>query len=144
MNTTGHVIGSHAPPQPPPPVVSEHLPMTDFLLAWRKYADGIAAAASSRQAQRDCIVRLLQEACSCRRLGVLRGVHVGMFPAAAKAKDNVVIFDGGNIPYFLRKVSDSGSEYQLIGECYLDGLMDGQALDIGRASGIDEITLTLV
>lgn len=101
------------------------------------------AAADMRQEQ-DSMIRLLLAACFGRRMGVLQSSHLGMFPAAAVAGDCVAIFNGGNIPFVVRKVSDSKVQYQLIGECYLDGLMDGQAVEIHEQSGIHIGTITLV
>lgn len=101
------------------------------------------AAAGLRQEQ-EFMVCLLQEACFGRRMGVLRSNHLGMFPAAAMAGDCVAIFNGGNIPFVVRKVSDIEGQHQLIGGCYLDSLMDGQAVKSHRKSGIDGSILTLV
>ena len=40
--------------------------------------------------------------------------------------DLVVIFDGGDVPFVIRKAhSDSGIRWRLVSECYVDGWMDG-------------------
>lgn len=49
------------------------------------------------------------------------GLHVG---------DVVVVLFGGNTPYVLRGVGNQG-HYKLIGECYVSGIMHGEALDMG-------------
>lgn len=90
------------------------------------------------------MVRLLKAASFGRRMGVLLWNHAGRFPAAASVGDHVAIFHGGNVPFVMREVPGGGGEYQLIGECYLDGLMDGQAVEVARKSGINGDTITLV
>lgn len=102
------------------------------------------SAATEWRRKQDFMVRLLKAACFGRRMGVLRRNYAGMFPAAAMAGDRVAIFHGGNVPFVVREVPGGEVEYQLIGECYLDGLMDGQAVEVIRKSGINEATITLV
>lgn len=67
-----------------------------------------------------------------------------MFPLAAMAGDRVAISYGGNIPFVVREVPGGGGKYQLIGECYLDGFMDGPAIEVDRQSGIHGSTIMLV
>jgi hypothetical protein len=56
---------------------------------------------------------------------------VGLGPKGAQVGDVVCIFFGGRNPYLLRR--SSGDSYLLVGECYFNGLMHGEAL-----SGIEE------
>jgi hypothetical protein len=55
--------------------------------------------------------------------------YLGVGPAWMKTGDRVVIFAGGVTPFILRElVSDDGtptSQWQLVGDCYLLGWMDG-------------------
>ncbi len=53
--------------------------------------------------------------------------HVGMGPAAMREGDVACILFGGRVPYALRPHDD---HYELIGEYYVYGLMDGEALEI--------------
>ena len=59
--------------------------------------------------------------------------HTGLCPSGAKKGDIAVVFHGAAVPFLLREIStDShgGSpRYHLIGECYLNGFMDGRAVD---------------
>ncbi|KAL8868749.1 MAG: hypothetical protein Q9174_004777 [Haloplaca sp. 1 TL-2023] len=50
---------------------------------------------------------------------------VGLGPAQVSPGDLIVILFGGNMCYVLRKV---GVSYQIIGDAFIDGLMDGEAL----------------
>jgi hypothetical protein len=65
--------------------------------------------------------------------------RVGLCPSGSKVGDLVVVLYGGNVPYLLRsKLSERGQgagdrqgnssdEYYFVGECYAEGLMDGEA-----------------
>ncbi|KAL1845543.1 hypothetical protein Daus18300_014506 [Diaporthe australafricana] len=55
----------------------------------------------------------------------------GLCPHYARVGDIVVILYGGSIPYLLRKVKQqgiSGDNHEFVGECYLEGFMDGHAM----------------
>ncbi|GME47965.1 HET-domain-containing protein [Neofusicoccum parvum] len=45
-----------------------------------------------------------------------------------KPGDTIVILHGARIPYALRKTEDE-SKYQIVGNCYIEGIMDGEAVD---------------
>jgi len=49
----------------------------------------------------------------------LRGLEVG---------DVVVVLLGGSVPHILRPQPEKPGFYSVIGECYVDGIMDGEAL----------------
>lgn len=61
-----------------------------------------------------------------------RRQSVGWLPADAELGDCVCFLYGGPVLYSLRP--DDDKFYRLIGECYLQGLMDGEAMDL---PGID-------
>ena len=61
-----------------------------------------------------------------RRLVITEKVYVGLGPLGARDGDLVCIFLGGNVPFVLRPLSCG---YEMIGECILDGVMEGQALE---------------
>lgn len=46
----------------------------------------------------------------------------------------VVILFGSQVPFFLRK---HGSVYRLVGDCYVQGLMDGEAIDMWKNGELD-------
>ncbi|QSZ33502.1 hypothetical protein DSL72_005070 [Monilinia vaccinii-corymbosi] len=60
-----------------------------------------------------------------RRLMVTNEEYIGMVPCRARKGDQVWILLGCSIPLILRKWENQ-EEYQLIGECYLDGYMNGE------------------
>ncbi|PMD29684.1 hypothetical protein L207DRAFT_444914, partial [Hyaloscypha variabilis F] len=52
----------------------------------------------------------------------------------------VCIFLGGNVPFVLRARNDS--KYQLIGECYVHGVMDGEALKGIDNNDLEDFVIT--
>lgn len=53
---------------------------------------------------------------------------LGWLPVGTEEGDCVCLLFGGDVLYVLR--SDGNDHYRLIGECYLEGLMNGGGLDI--------------
>lgn len=45
--------------------------------------------------------------------------------------DEIWIIQGAKVPFIMRPTADGGGNHTLIGECYLHGVMDGEALDDG-------------
>jgi hypothetical protein len=70
---------------------------------------------------------------------VTAGGMLGSGLPGIMAGDIVCILFGGNTPYILRPTQVEG-QYLLIGECYVEELMKGQAMDMG----LQEQTFTLV
>ena len=62
-----------------------------------------------------------------RRLFITSSGHLGLGPASMMSGDTVAILFGGNVPYILRPLENK--QWHFVGECYLDGYMDGEALD---------------
>ena len=59
---------------------------------------------------------------------------IGWAPYGTREDDLIVVLEGGEIPFVIRPVSES--TFSLIGECYLDGIMSGEAwADTGIAEG---------
>lgn len=70
-----------------------------------------------------------------RRLAVTKKGHLGMAASRATRGDLICVLYGCNIPVLLREQKDGTCE--LVGECYLDGFMNGEALANG--SGLTEV-----
>lgn len=51
----------------------------------------------------------------------------GAFPSSARTGDQICVALGSKTPLLLRPVPDKKDYYRLVGECYVAGLMDGQA-----------------
>ena len=79
--------------------------------------------------------RRVQEVIWMRRLITTERDLLGLAPAETKKRDLICILYGCSVPVVLRMHSDekTGKEYfQFIGECYVHGLMDGEAFDIQK------------
>ncbi|KAK3368839.1 heterokaryon incompatibility protein-domain-containing protein [Lasiosphaeria ovina] len=66
--------------------------------------------------------------CTDRRIFITTGGYLGIGPRTLEEGDTVCILFGAPAPFLVRKVACSDS-YQLIGECYLHGIMDGEFFD---------------
>ncbi|KAK7190767.1 heterokaryon incompatibility protein [Paraphaeosphaeria sporulosa] len=53
--------------------------------------------------------------------------YVGMGPLHMRPGDHIVVFKGAKIPYIVRHLEDG--KYSLVGECYCDGIMDGEIVE---------------
>ncbi|KAK7425538.1 hypothetical protein QQZ08_007979 [Neonectria magnoliae] len=53
----------------------------------------------------------------------------GLVPNSVQQGDEVVMFCGGEVPFTLRECLERKGTYRLIGECYVSGIMQGEALD---------------
>jgi hypothetical protein len=60
---------------------------------------------------------------------------IGLFPSGIQPGDIVCVFFGASVPYVLRTVGGESTDgfyrviHQLVGPCYVHGIMDGEALD---------------
>ncbi|KAH7391831.1 hypothetical protein BKA66DRAFT_458562 [Pyrenochaeta sp. MPI-SDFR-AT-0127] len=61
-----------------------------------------------------------------RRLFITASGQLGLGPAHMMSGDVVVVLFGGNVPYILRPL-ESG-QWVFVGECYIEGLMRGEAV----------------
>jgi hypothetical protein len=53
---------------------------------------------------------------------------LGLVPHLAEAGDQICILNGGAVPFVLRKGKRPLREHRLVGECYIHGLMKGEAM----------------
>jgi Heterokaryon incompatibility protein (HET) len=60
---------------------------------------------------------------------------IGLAPTAAEEKDMLVILHGCNVPVVLRPFKENGKfvAWNLVGECYVHGMMDGEAMELDAA-----------
>jgi hypothetical protein len=77
--------------------------------------------------------------CSISLDGGLRG----LCPSGTKGGDVVVILYGGSVPYVLRE-KEGGDGWQFVGECYVEGMMRGEALERAEGDRIQEEWFVLV
>ena len=66
--------------------------------------------------------------------------RIGMVPQSSRPGDQVWIVFGCSVPVVVRV---SGERKELVGECYVDGIMDGEAVEEYRRDKTQERTLVL-
>ena len=68
-----------------------------------------------------------------RRLCVTREGYLGCVPRWATVGDEIIVILGASTPFVVRGLERQGGErYELVGECYVHGMMDGEILESGR------------
>ena len=67
----------------------------------------------------------MKAAIKLRRLGVTAKRYFGLFPRGAQIGDQVCVFTGACVPFVIRR-HETEDKYQLVGECYVHGIMDGE------------------
>ncbi|KAI9836141.1 MAG: hypothetical protein M1837_003450 [Sclerophora amabilis] len=66
-----------------------------------------------------------------RQFCTTRNRHMGWVPAAAKVDDIICVVLGGRVPLVLRQLTDgirTNNDYRFIGEAYIHGKMEGEAM----------------
>ncbi|OTA69208.1 hypothetical protein K449DRAFT_384126 [Hypoxylon sp. EC38] len=84
----------------------------------------------------------LLRACVGRKFFVTKRGFIGIGPASLKADDLVVVILGVPVPFLVRKTESQN--YNLIGECYVDGIMDGGLVQTKQRAGREAKIFTLV
>lgn len=69
---------------------------------------------------------------SGRRFCITNKGYMGMVPPLCKPTDVVCIILGALTPYIIRRSSDNETSYEIVGECYMHGMMDGEMLEAGK------------
>lgn len=85
-------------------------------------------------------LRRVHEAIWMRRLIITSGGLLGLGPAKSKRRDVICILYGCSVPVMLREMKDcitGETYYTFIGECYVHGIMDGEAFDMVRTRSPD-------
>ncbi|KAK8224975.1 hypothetical protein BKA81DRAFT_403828 [Phyllosticta paracitricarpa] len=54
--------------------------------------------------------------------------RAGLGPETMRTDDLIVIFKGCEFPFVIRPSCKERKEYELVGACYVDGIMDGEAM----------------
>lgn len=76
-----------------------------------------------------------------RRLVTTTTGYLGLAAASVQKTDIIAILYGCNFPVILRAVED---KFLYIGECYIDGLMDGEAIDAQERGEYDVVDINIV
>jgi hypothetical protein len=74
-------------------------------------------------------------ACRGRRFFVSKKGYMGMGPQGLKEGDSVVVAFGAQVPFVIRRGNGAGEMYRFVGDCYVPGLMRGEAVERWRETG---------
>ncbi|ERF75374.1 hypothetical protein EPUS_00167 [Endocarpon pusillum Z07020] len=64
------------------------------------------------------------------RLCRTKNGYLGLGPPGAQTGDAVCIINGSCVPFVLRSSPDVKGSFQLVGKCYIHGIMEGEAMQI--------------
>jgi hypothetical protein len=70
-----------------------------------------------------------------RRTFTTRDGYIGLGPGAVRHGDHIALLQGGKLPVVL---GEKGSDYELVGDSYIHGIMSGERYD---SSSCDDIWL---
>ncbi|KAI0912717.1 heterokaryon incompatibility protein-domain-containing protein [Ustulina deusta] len=73
------------------------------------------------------ICTAVSQAAMGRVFCITEHLRLGQVPIGSEPGDRICILVGGEIPYVIRRTGQG--RYRLIGEAYIDGVMDGEALE---------------
>jgi hypothetical protein len=76
--------------------------------------------------------------CYGRRMIKTKIGYIGLATRNVEVDDTVFLLKGGNVPYILRKIDQAADEdeYILVGDCYVHGIMYGEAWDLSECRPI--------
>lgn len=100
---------------------------------------------SNTEARRQArVMDRILSVCFGRRMSVTASGRVGVFPSSTETGNIVSAFSGGHILYMLRQSVDHYGRYNFLGPCFVDGLMDGEAVALAESNSYSITTLRLV
>ncbi|CAN9214695.1 unnamed protein product [Alternaria alternata] len=76
-----------------------------------------------------------------RSLFVTETGYLGMGPIVVEVGDEMWIFPGADIPLILRPSASSGEEFRLVGEAYVHGIMQGEAVADVQEQDLKKVVL---
>lgn len=88
-------------------------------------------------------LHVLVRYCEHRRFMATVGNRIGLCPPHSKQGDLICILWGARSPFVLRPVPNT-ENFQLLGECYVDGLMYGEAFRIKREQRLKDMMFPLI
>lgn len=89
------------------------------------------------------ICQAFEEGMKRRRLLITEKGHLGSAPQTADEGDIICVLYGCSVPVIVRKLQDQES-YEFVGECYLHGFVDAEAIALQIRGDLEEQEFTLV
>ncbi|CAG9983867.1 unnamed protein product [Clonostachys byssicola] len=91
--------------------------------------NGLRVGHSSLRAER--YAQAMRNVCHGRKAFTATGCSMGLGPDVLRPGDLVCVLFGGPVPYILRPLR--GNAYHFVGECFVPGYMDGEAITQWKA-----------
>ena len=107
-----------------------------FYPAWRSaiFDEPFESPGSNSEGARALFQEHVDRACNARRFFVTAKGYIGLGPPEVQDGHLVTVLLGGQVPFILSRQQE---KFRLVGECYVHGLMDGEAFSEDGAE-IDE------
>lgn len=112
----------------------------DYTLSPQERLDRMSREQPSLAKLWPAIERDIAYQANMRNFAVTTGGRLGQMPMGTERGDLVCVLIGGEVPFVLRATDHCSSSYELIGDCFLDGIMNGEML-LGDAHTTEEIVL---
>ncbi|KAI8938742.1 hypothetical protein NX059_004609 [Plenodomus lindquistii] len=140
LTAAGFALPTEFPAQPLGKVVaSRHVPsiIADFAAYWARRDPGFSDFSEdlarelrehAKRGDADQFGVLTGKACHERKFFITAAGRMGLCPLGTRVGDGVVVLYGGSVLYVLRAASDG--EWRFVGECYVDGVMFGEAREL--------------
>jgi hypothetical protein len=87
------------------------------------------------------LLKTLIKFCSERCFFSTNFGRIGLAQARVKPEDRVCIFYGGLSPFIIRPTEEDPTQYELMGEAYVDGVMYGEAFKLDESKEAETIVL---
>lgn len=104
-----------------------------YKMDWDLIADDPTKMSKEQRDERQIMATSFNDALCVRAAGYTERGYCGLVPDTAIEGDRVVVLYGGQVLYLIRDVGDG--KHSFVGECYLHGLMDGEAFRFLGAKG---------
>jgi hypothetical protein len=107
------------------------VPTTAFLHDFKRWlggGEGLSSLIHSKDQNNrpdEQVEALIRRSCESRKFAVTHEGFPALVPKGAQLGDHIVVLMGGSVPFVMRKTSDL---YTIVGEAYVDGFMEGEAL----------------
>jgi hypothetical protein len=106
-----------------------------------EYRDHDTLTSEEREKKAD-IRTNLKTSTHYRRLLWTSNDHIGLAPSDAEIGDKICVFYGGSVLYVIRKNKEKPG-YTFVGECYVDGFMNGEAAALLHGESTQEEVFVL-
>ncbi|KAH9868802.1 hypothetical protein J1614_007876 [Plenodomus biglobosus] len=149
LTAAGFALPTEFPAQPLGKVVpSRHVPsiMADFAAYWAvvdpEFKDfselhRIELQEHAKLGDADQFGVLAGKACHERKFFTTAEGRIGLCPRETRPGDSIAILYGGSVPYVLAPMIDG--KWKFIGECYVEGIMFGEAKDFQKHEKVFQI-----